>query len=1492
MYKPPCMKKFLLLAFVCISAFISNAQISVYDLMERNDISLQEAERIANRHFDTAGTGRGTGYKQFQRWLYERKFHIDENGNYLYPQTEWNRFMESRTSMGAYRTEAGNWTELGPWGWNRTSGWNPGTGRLSAFAIHPANENIIYVGSPGGGIWKSVNGGANWTPLTDNNSSWMSVFALTIDPLNQNIVYAGMSGSVGIIKSTDAGTTWSAAGAGPSGTVRKILIHPTNNSLVFATATNGIWRSVNAGASWTQVHSGSKEDIEFKPDDVNIMYATGNDVYRSADNGVTWTLVTTAQGITNTGRTLVSVTPANPNYVYIAQASGSLFGRMYKSTDAGLTFTTTVVGSPASGTNYFGYETNGTGTSGQATYDMAMDVSPTNAAEVHIAGIICWKSLDEAASFTAVTAWSLPNSIGYNHADVHGLFFINSNLYSISDGGLYKSINNGEDWTDLSTGLGIRQFYRIASSQTNATVITGGAQDNGTAAKQASGTWVDWLGADGMEGLVSPTNHLNLWGTSQNGSIYRSTNGGNSYSGLPRPSAGQWVTPLAIHPTNETIVYGGWTGVYKSTNSGSSWTNISSGVITTTLADLAVAPSDPNYIYASNGATLYVTTNDGATWVTRSAPATINDIAVDPTNPSKIWIACNSTTNRVMVSTDAGATFTNVSANLPAIVARAVVVDDNTPRGIYVGMNIGVYYKTEPDANWTNYSDNLPLVAINELEIQKNVGKIRVATYGRGVWESPMAAVPGGFVFGSSTPATATCPAPSVMNVTLPTSSVGGFVNPISLSATAGVPGGTTVSFSPNPVTPGGNTIVSLNNANTLAAGTYTITVTGTATGATTQVTNVTFIINAGSGPAITAQPSNQTVCSGTNTSFSVTATGATGYQWQLSTDGGATFNNISNGGVYSNATTPTLNLTGVTAGMNNYRYRCIASALCGSTTSAAATLTVNAAPSITTHPQDVTVCVFINTTLSVTATGTGLSYQWQNSTGGCAGPWVDIVGTNLPTLNVVTVAGGITGYRCIVSGTCAPPVTSNCAIITAVSPVTITNHPTSSTVCVGANTSFSVAGSGSGIIYQWQVNTGSGFNDITNGGIYSGANAATLNLTGVTTGMSGYQYRCMLSNATCTTPGTSNTATLTVNSLPAVSANPQNATICEGGSTTFSVTASGTGISYQWQLSTDGGTTYNNIAGANTASYTISSAATGMSGNRYRCIVSGTCTPAVTSTAALLTVIAPVTVTSQPANAEKCSGSNATFNVTGSGTGVIYQWQLSTDGGANWTNISGATNASLTINAVTTGMNNYRYRCLLSNSICINPVASSGALLTVRQLPTVSLNAAPLTSLLPGQTTTLTAVPSASTGGTLTTSWSLNGSTFSNATNSYVVNIENIGSYQVSIQEVFAGGLTCSNQSAVVTIDATVSNKLFIFPSPNDGNFTVSYYNIGGASTQRTITIFDSKGARVFNGQFPVTGPYTLIPVNLQKANTGIYYVVIGDATGKKLAEGKVHIH
>ena len=571
---------------------------------------------------------------------------------------------------------------------------------------------------------------------------------------------------------------------------------------------------------------------------------------------------------------------------------------------------------------------------------------------------------------------------------------------------------------------------------------------------------------------------------------------------------------------------------------------------------------------------------------------------------------------------------------------------------------------------------------------------------------------------------------------------------------------------------------------------------------------------------------------------------------------------------------------------MNNYRYRCIATTPCGSTSSNAGILTVNDIPVITTHPQNATLCSGSNNTFCVTATGNNLIYQWQSSPL-CSGPWTNIAGATSSCLTITGVTTN-TAYKCIVSNTCAAAVSSNCAIVTVVTSVSITLQPTNVTACVGSNASFTVAGSGSGIIYQWQLSTDGGttYNNI------SGANAATFTVTSVTAAMNGYKYRCQLSNPTCTTPGISNAATLTVNSLPAITTNPQDASICTGGNNTFSVIANGTGITYQWQLSTDGGITYTTISGATSAVYIITGATAGMNGNRYRCVVSGACTPATTSSAAILTVISPVTITNQPGNAEVCSGSNVNFIVAGSGSGIIYQWQLSTDGGTTWNNITGGTSSTLSLTSVTTALTGNRYRCQIWNATCTTPATSGVAILTVRQLPTLGLSASPLTSLLPGQTTTLTATPSASTGGTLTTSWFKNTAAFTNTGNSYAVNVETIGSYQVRIQEAFGSGVVCSNQSAVLVIDAAVSSQLFIFPSPNDGQFIVSYYNNGGNSTSRTVTVYDSKGAKTYNAKFPVTGPYTLLGIDIRPALTGVYYVVVGDIAGNKLAEGKVLVH
>lgn len=732
------MKKIILLfTFLLFISAQNKAQEFIFKLMERTDLKVDEAAAIAQHYFDSVGTGRGTGYIHFQRWLYERRFHMDDNGYYIDPATEWATWKQTNPPV-PNSISSNTWTELGPWGWTYTSGWNPGTGRLTDVAIHPADTTKIYVTSPGGGIWKSTNSGNTWLPLQDFNATWMNMYAVTIDPSNQNTVYAGNS-SGGVMKSINAGSTWTTLGAGPGGAVRKIMVHPSNANIVFVCSSSGIHRSTNGGTSWTLVYNVQIEDIEFKTNDVNVMIATGSSsIVRSTDNGLNWTTLGAAQGITNTGRSLVTVTPANPDYVYIIQANGSEFGRMYRSTDAGLTFTTTVTGSPAAGTNYFGYSPAGTDTGGQGGYDMALCASPTDANEVYLAGIIVWRSTNGGSSFIAQTVWSYPNGTGYNHADVHGLRWVNNTIYSNSDGGVFKSMDRADNWTNISTGLGIRQFYRISCSQTNANVITGGAQDNGSVARTSAGNWVDWLGADGMEGLVSPTNHLNLWGTSQNGSVYRSTNGGSSYGSLPKPSAGNWITPLAIHPSNQTTVYGGWTGFYKSINSGNAWTLLSGATITAALDDIAIAPSDTNYIYTSRSSILYVSTDAGATWVTRTAPGVISDICVHRTIPGKIYITTTGSSNNVYVSADAGASFTVISAGLPLVAARSIVIENNGVNGLYVGMNTGVYYKNDTMSTWLNYTANLPTVAVNELDIQYSAGKLRVGTYGRGVWETPL----------------------------------------------------------------------------------------------------------------------------------------------------------------------------------------------------------------------------------------------------------------------------------------------------------------------------------------------------------------------------------------------------------------------------------------------------------------------------------------------------------------------------------------------------------------------------------------------------------------------------------------------------------------------------------------------------------------------------------------------------------------------------------
>jgi hypothetical protein len=341
-------------------------------------------------------------------------------------------------------------------------------------------------------------------------------------------------------------------------------------------------------------------------------------------------------------------------------------------------------------------------------------------------------------------------------------------------------------------------------------------------------------------------------------------------------------------------------------------------------------------------------------------------------------------------------------------------------------------------------------------------------------------------------------------------------------------------------------------------------------------------------------------------------------------------------------------------------------------------------------------------------------------------------------------------------------------------------------------------------------------------------------------------------------------------------------------------VGATGTSLTYQWQLSTDNGVTWNNIvnggvySGTATATLNITNPTLAMNTNRYRVTINSTCSAAVNSAGGILTVYTPVSVTTSPVNAIICATGTTSFTVAAAGSLPGYQWQESTNGGATWNNINngavfgGATTATLTLTGVTAGMNGYLYRGTVSGPAACSVANSASASLTVSAQPTVTLTASPYTKLLPGLATTITASVNPPVG--FTTIWTRNGVPIAVAGNSINVSLNELGLYSV----VATIG-SCISVPATITVSDSVSSKLFIYPSPNNGQFTVAYYNQGGGATKQIVTIYSSKGEKVYNNEFPVTQVYQLLKIDLRRQGAGVYYVVLSDANGKVIKRGEV---
>ncbi len=632
----------------------------------------------------------------------------------------------------------------------------------------------------------------------------------------------------------------------------------------------------------------------------------------------------------------------------------------------------------------------------------------------------------------------------------------------------------------------------------------------------------------------------------------------------------------------------------------------------------------------------------------------------------------------------------------------------------------------------------------------------------------------------------------------------------------------------------------------------------------------------------ISTQPaaSVTSYCSG-NASISVTAVGTSlTYQWQERLNATSPWTIIANGGVYAGASTATLTLTDITTNFNGRQYRVAIGGPCTPLfLSNTSTLTVG--PLVATvNPASATICNGSIQQLSITTTAppTTLSIP--------SGPLTLIIPDNNPagasntiTTNAVPAGAIVTGIKVRFSLAHTWPG-DICAVLKA---------PNGS--IINLNYFISATGAGPGTGY---VNT-----------TFSSQTSPVLPLIGTASN----PYTGTFRPDAVVTPATGNPPAGPTGNLPTTnnfanlfSVPNGNWTLAiydgfngdEGTLSTWTLELTyGAPFSGIWSpvtgLFSDAAATIPYVAGtlANTV-YAQPSVSTDYSVSISTANCTGT--PAIVP----ITVANSIGNVTAPSNQSICVNGNTSFTVSaGNGNPITYQWQVSTDAGASWNNItnggvySGATTATLNLTGVPGSFTNNQYRAVLTVTACSSTENSGAAILTVNPLPVIVINAAPYTKLHPGITTTITAAVSPNAA--VTYQWYKNGIAVPGATNErIVVDVDNLGDYSVMVNDVNG----CTNSSASLTISEAANDILFIYPSPNTGQFQVRYYNLNGnAVNPRTLSIYDSKGARVFSRTYNITLPYSRMDVDMSNYSKGIYRVELGDVNGKRIKTGSVVI-
>ena len=648
------------------------------------------------------------------------------------------------------------WRPLGPFSipHGQTYGSGPQSrpsvsGRIGAIAVDPNDPQHILIGAAAGGVWETRDLGATWAPRTDNQPS-LATGAIAFDPQDSAIVYAGTGEGdfysnlgVGLLRSSDGGTTWTLHATAPfvGNGFHKIIVDPQDGNRLYAATTGGLFRSLDGGATWSARRGATTWDISLRtptatstPQTGGLFAACSDGLFRSVTGGTTWTAVNLPGSAGGFTRLACRQAPSNAGVVYAFGALSSGAGKLWRRGSFSGSFVSVNLPPDLA--------------VGQAWYDWFLAVAPNNPDVVYLGAINVHRGVRGAGGIFTWTNISARNGGPSIHPDQHAMTFAPDDpnvLYVGNDGGIYRSPDAGANWTPLNRGLCITEFEFLAQHPQHEAWLLGGTQDNGTLRFEGEEVWFHVQDGDGGDVGINSTTPYTCYHTFYNMGMERSITGGGwgswDYIG---PFTADNYSSLFYPPVevNGSLVAQAGATVFVSSNGGTAFSEVTlSGALG--VASALTSPSATRLFVGTTAGEIYRVDRSGTTWQNgvRLAQPTgfISDIIVDPTNANRLWLTCSRFGSpHVMRSDNAGAAWTNVTGTLPDIPFNAIELDPANTQIVYAAADVGVFRSPDAGATWSPFSNLLPNVMVADLSFHGPSRLLRCATKNRGAWEIPV----------------------------------------------------------------------------------------------------------------------------------------------------------------------------------------------------------------------------------------------------------------------------------------------------------------------------------------------------------------------------------------------------------------------------------------------------------------------------------------------------------------------------------------------------------------------------------------------------------------------------------------------------------------------------------------------------------------------------------------------------------------------------------